>query len=135
MVERATPVIGIAMSVAIASGCYGHTDFVIVEPVRYVQPPTMPLSEARFGWVSTTADKAERFRVRVGDLTYQRIIEPHKIRGEITTEAAISALAGFAEAEVVRQQFCAAASTPPDARQLVGSNTPPEMRIYVRCIR
>ncbi len=134
MADRGSPLVSIALSAAITAGCYAHTDFVVVEPVRYV-PPAAPVVNARFGWVNTTVDKAERFKVRVGDLTYQRIIESHKVRGEITHEAAISAFSNFAEAEVVRQKLCSAASTPADARQLVGSNTPPEMWIQVQCIR
>ena len=117
------------------SGCYAHTDFVVVEPVRYVAPPSTPTPDSTFGWVATAADQAEGYRVRVGDLTYRRIIDPLLKDGEITKEQAVSAFSAFAEKEVVRRQFCASAFTPPEAQHLVGSNTPPEMEIYVRCAK
>jgi hypothetical protein len=135
MNNRASLLICVVVSAAVAAGCYAHTDFVVVEPVRYVPPPTAPVSNARFGWVRTTPENAERFKVRVGDLTYERIIEPHKKSGTVTLEDATSAFSAFAEAEVVRQKFCPAASTPADARRLIGSNTPPEMWIYVQCMQ
>ena len=133
MARRPVIVLGILLSLAAITGCYRSADFVIVEPVRYVPVPPKPIPDGMYGWLRTTADKAERFKVVVGDLTYQRIIASHKVRGEITTEAAISAFADFAEAEVVKQRFCSAAFTPADARRLVGSNTPPKMWIFVRC--
>jgi hypothetical protein len=133
MARRAALLVGIVASLVTVTGCYRSADFVIVEPVRYVAVPPKPIPDGTYGWLRTTADKAERFRVVMGDLTYQRIIAPHKVRGEITAEAAIAALADFAEAEVVKQRFCSAASTPADARRLVGSNTPPKMWIYVQC--
>jgi hypothetical protein len=123
------------LAAATLIGCYGHTDFVVVEPKRYVSPPPQPIPNSQFGWVTTTPDLAERYLVRVGDLTYQRIIEPHRVNGQLTQEAAINALAAFAEQEVVRKKYCASAETPKDARKLIGSNTPPEMHIIVVCIK
>jgi len=127
--------LGASLGLMLLSGCYAHTDFVVVEPVRYVPPPPAPTPGSTFGWVPADAGKADGFKVRVGDLTYQRIIEPLKKDGEITREQAVSAFSAFAEIEVVRRQFCTAAFTPPEARQLVGSKTPPEMETYVRCTR
>jgi hypothetical protein len=134
-VSRPALLLGIVLSVSTLVGCYRSADFVIVEPVRYVPIPPKPIPDGTYGWLRTTADKAERFRVVVGDQTYQRIIAPHKVRGEITLEAAIAALSSFAETEVVRQRFCSAASTPADARRLVGSIAPPTTWIFVQCAR
>jgi len=131
---RQNVLFGLAGLLALVS-CYGHTRFVTVEPVRYVPAPAEPIPNSTFGWIETTADQAERFRVRVGDLNYQEIIEPHKINGEVSKEAAVTALATFAEQEVVKRGFCTRASTPEDARRLVGSNSPPAMWIFVQCAK
>jgi hypothetical protein len=136
MMHRASPSLGLGIAVALLSACYANTDFVAVDPVMYVPPPSsVPAHEEGFGWVKTTSDRADRFRVRVGNLTYRRIIEPHKVQGGITTDAAISALASFAEEEVVRQKLCVNAKVPVEARRLIGSSTPPEMWIDVQCVR
>jgi hypothetical protein len=115
------------------SACYAHTDFVTVEPIRYVPIHRAPNSSS--GWVTTDVVNAERFRVRIGDLTYKRIIEPYMIDGKLSAEVAITALATFAEQEVVKQGFCTEAVTPADSRKLIGSNTPPEMWISVVCVK
>lgn len=116
-------------------GCYGHTDFVIVEPVRFVMPSAKSVPNSRFGWLETSVDRAEGFRVRIGDITYQRIIQPYKKDGKITFDEAVSALSNFAESEVVRRRFCASATTPAESRRLHGLSTPPEMVIYVQCVK
>ena len=108
-------------------GCiYSHTDFVKVEPSKRIQ-------NTENGWISVSEDQAQGYKVRVGDLTYQRIIEPHKVNGEIDLETALSAFASFAEKQVVRMEYCNTAVVPESSRKLVGSNSPPEMWIYVVC--
>jgi hypothetical protein len=117
----------------VLSACYGHTDFVRVEPVYYVPPPAKPIPNTTFGWVETTTVNAQGFRVRVGDLTYQRIIEPLKKHGEVTTEQAAAALDTFAVKEVVARGLCREAFAPPRAVLPGGFNNPPETRAYVEC--
>ncbi|MCW8930500.1 MAG: hypothetical protein OQL19_09710 [Gammaproteobacteria bacterium] len=96
--------------------------------------PSKPKPNTTFGWVEVSEDEAQGYVVHVGDLTYQRIIEPHKIDGEITFEAAVNAFASFAEEKVVALHYCNSARVPEDARKLLGGNTPPEMHIYVECV-
>lgn len=101
--------------------------------IRYTR--TKLLATARnFAYVEVSKDEAQGYIVRVGDLTYQRIIEPHKIDGEITFEAAVNAFASFAEEKVVALYYCSSAQVPEHARKLIGGNTPPEMHIYVECV-
>jgi len=124
------------LSAALLTGCfYSHTDFVRVEPVKYVPPPSEPIPNTKFGWIKVSETEAQGYVVRVGDLTYQRIIESHKVDGEITFEAAVAAFASFAEQQVEEMQYCSSAHVPEDARKLIGSNTPPEMHIYVECVQ
>jgi len=125
-----------SLGTSLVSGCfYSHTDFVRVEPVKYVSPPSEPVPNTKFGWVKVSRAEAQRYLVTVGDLTYQRIIEPNKRSGEITFEAAVDAFATFAEKKVEEMHYCKHAHVPEDARKLIGGNTPPEMRIYVECVQ
>lgn len=120
---------------SLLSGCfYSRTDFVRVEPVKYVPPPSEPIPNTEFGWVKVRQAEAQRYLVTVGDLTYQRIIEPDKRSGEITFESAVDAFAAFAKKKVEEMHYCKHAHVPEDARKLIGGNTPPEMRIYVECV-
>jgi hypothetical protein len=123
----------IGMSVASAAGCDARSDFLVVEPVRYEPPSSSAAINAASSWVRTTADKAERFKVRVGLKTYQRIIEPNSSAQYPTLEQQMSAFSAFAEAEVVRKGLCVATSTP-DPRLLFVTNNPVEFWIYVRCV-
>jgi hypothetical protein len=124
----------ISVLVAIAAGCDAARDFVVVEPVRYEAPSPAAVTNADSRWVRTTADKAERFRVRIGALTYQRITDPYK-RGPLSLEQQMSAFWAFAEAEVVRERMCAAARTPADARHMSVSNgNPVVFWVYVQCV-
>ena len=112
-----------------------RSDFVVVEPVRYESSAPPAVTNAPFGWVRTTADRAERFRVRVGPSTYERIIGLDRARDTHPALAQqISALSAFAEAEVVRQKVCMAASTPEDARRVFVTNNPLEFWTYVQCV-
>ena len=132
MVPRSTL---FGLVIIITAACHGSTDFIMIEPVRYVPPPPEPIPDSSFGWIPTSPDDAERFVVRVGDITYQRIIEPYKVNGKITTDAAVSAFAAFAEREVVKHSYCSFAKVPEDARRLIGFNAPPEMYIAVECAK
>lgn len=108
------------------SGCfYSATEFVRVEPGKHTS----------LGWVTVEEAEAEGFLVRVGSLTYRRIIEPHMKDNEITSESAVSAFAAFAEQQVLQKGYCESAFVPERAWHLYGSNAPPEMHIYVECRR
>ena len=108
------------------SGCfYSESDFVRVEPGK----------RTSLGWVIVEAAEAEGFLVRVGSLTYRRIIEPYMVDDEITFESAVSAFAAFAEKQVLQRGYCESAFVPERARKLHGSHAPPEMHIYVECRR
>jgi len=125
----------VSLSTGHLSGCfYSHTDFVRIEPVKFVPAPSAPEPNATFGWVEVSKDKAQGYVVHVGDLTYRKIIEPHKVDGEIPLEEAINAFASFAEEKVVALHYCSTARVPENARKLIGGNTPPEMHIYVECV-
>jgi hypothetical protein len=126
----------VSLGTSLLSGCfYSHTDFVRVEPVKYVPPPSEPAPNTKFGWVKVNQADAQGYLVTVGDLTYQRIIETNERSGEITFEAAVDAFATFAEKKVEEMHYCEHAHVPEDARKLIGGNTPPEMRIYVECVQ
>jgi len=128
-------ILSVSLSTGLLSGCfYSHTDFVRVEPVKFVPAPSTPKPNTTFGWVEVSKDEAQGYVVRVGDLTYQRIIEPHKVDGEIKLDAAVNAFASFAEEKVVALHYCSSARVPENARKLIGGNTPPEMHIYVECV-
>ena len=118
------------------SGCfYSNTDFVRVEPGKHVPVPAEPRPNSTYGWIKVDRNEAQGFMVRVGSLTYKKIIEPHMVNDDITFEVAVSAFASFAEKEVEKRGFCESALVPEKARKLYGSNTPPEMYIYVECER
>ncbi|MBW9266987.1 MAG: hypothetical protein K1565_15785 [Candidatus Thiodiazotropha sp. (ex. Lucinisca nassula)] len=120
----------------IISGCfYSNTDFVRVEPGKHVPVPENTKPNTTYGWVKVNRSEAKGFMVRVGNLTYKRIIKPYMVNGDITFEAAVSAFAAFAEKEVERRDYCESAFVPEKARKLYGSNTQPEMNIYVECRR
>lgn len=128
-------ILSASLGISSLLGCfYPRTDFVRVEPVKYVPPPSEPIPNSQFGWVKVGQDEAERYLVTVGDLTYQRIIEPNKRSGEIAFESAVDAFATFAEKKVEEMHYCKHSHVPEDARELIGGNTPPEMRIYVECV-
>lgn len=125
------------LCLALCTSCYPDTDFVRVEPIHYVPPPPAPTPNSTWGWLETSAANATRYRVRVGGLTFDRIVEPSKINGTLNTEAAVSAFASFAEQQVVKAGFCseAKAPAPPGTRRLIGSQHPTEMWMYVECIK
>ena len=125
-----------SVTASLLSGCfYSHTDFVRVESAKYVPSPSKPIPNTQFGWVKVNQAEAQRYLVTVGDMTYQRIIEPRRRNGEITFETAVDAFARFAERKVEEMHYCEHAHVPEDARKLIGGNTPPEMRIYVECTK
>ena len=124
----------LGLSVAVLAGCYfPSTDFVKVEPVRFVPPPAVPIPNSRFGWVEVNPAEAQRYKVRVGDLTYKKIIEPQRVNGAITYEAAVSSLADFAVRQVIEAGYCRSAYVPEGEQRLIGSQRPPEMWMYVEC--
>ena len=124
----------VGLAAVTLGGCYfPSTDFVKIEPVKYIPPPSELIPNSTFGWVEVSPSEAQGYRVRVGDITYERIIEPHKVRGEITYEAAVDALARFAVQQVIEAHYCDSAYVPESSRRLVGSQRPPEMWMYVEC--
>ena len=132
---RKLAILCISLSTGLLSGCfYSHTDFVRVDPVKFVPAPSTPKPNTAFGWVEVSKDEAQGYVVRVGDLTYKKIIEPYKVDGVITLKAAVNAFASFAEEKVVALKYCNSARVPENARKLIGENTPPEMHIYVECV-
>jgi hypothetical protein len=110
-----------------------NSDYVIVEPVKYVPPPAAPIPNYRFGWVTTSVEDAQRFRVRIGDQRYHDLIQPHRVNGNIPLETAISVTAAFAEHEVISRHLCQSASVPAESRKLVGPQGPWEIWMYVEC--
>ena len=124
----------LSLGIAALAGCYyPSTEFVKIEPVRYVPPPNSPQPNSRFGWVEVSRTEAQVYRVRVGNLTYQKIIEPYKNGEEISYEAAVNAFAEFAVRQVIGANYCKFAHVPQHSRQLFGSQRPPEMVMYVEC--
>jgi hypothetical protein len=124
----------VAIGLVLLSGCYfPSTDFVKVEPVRFVPPPATPIPNTQFGWVEVSPVEAQGYRVRVGDLTYQTIIEPHKVGGKISYEAAVETFSKFAEKKVIEAEYCKSAHVPESSKKLYGSQRPPEMHMYVEC--
>jgi hypothetical protein len=116
-------------------GCFGrmcdappNTGFVNVIPQRYVAPPTGLAPNAVFGWLTTDIERAEAFRVEVGNKQYFQLLEkvgPGRIKEE---------LARFAEAEVVKRKLCASGVARTLTPQLVGPRSGEYMWVVVRCL-
>ncbi|HVK55053.1 MAG TPA: hypothetical protein VM532_08505 [Burkholderiales bacterium] len=129
---------GAILAVAAAlSGCVAtpalETNYVEVDPVTFVPCENKPVPNSRCGYLETTIERAEMFRVRIGELRYQRLIEPLKAKRGLVLESAVQAAATLAEREIVTRGYCKAAVVPPEFRRLFGPQGPWEIWMYVRC--
>ena len=118
------------------SGCTSfeaNSNYVLIEPVKYVAAPATPCPNCKFGWVTTSSEDAERFRVRIGEQKYHDLIRPYLVNGGITNEKAVSVAAAFAEQQVAGRGLCKVASVPADSRKLMGPQGPWEIWMYVEC--
>jgi hypothetical protein len=112
-----------------------NSDYVIIEQVKYVACSAEPSPNSSCGWVKTESPNFDGYRVRLGDMKYHKIIEPLIANNTLTGDTAISATAAFVENEVIKRQLCTSARVPADAKNhLIGSNNPPEIRMYVECV-
>ena len=110
-----------------------NSDYVLIEPVKYVAAPATPRPNYEFGWVIASLEDAEGFRVRIGDQKYHDLIRPYMVNGSITNEKAVSVAAAFAEQQVTERGLCKVASVPANSRNLHGPQGPWEIWMYVEC--
>lgn len=120
-----------ALLVQALSGCASppsNTDFVIVEPERYVPPPAAPIPNFAFGWLPAEAANADAFRVKVGNRQYLELMKrvgPENIKAE---------LALFAEKEVVARNFCPSRVARTKRPQVVGPRSGEYVWVMVECV-
>jgi hypothetical protein len=104
------------------------TDFVTIEPLKYVPPPQQPVRDGRFGWLPTTAAEADAFRVRVGNRQYSELLD------RAGPEGVAAELARFAEREVLSQNLCASGAARTMQPQIVGPRDGTNVWVLVECI-
>jgi hypothetical protein len=124
----------IFLTVSSCTSIAPNSDYVIVEPVKYIPEGADSGSNSSWGWLVTTDPHPDGYRVRLGDMKYHKIIEPLIANNTLTVETAISAASIFAENEVVKRQLCLSTKIPAKAKTLTGSQNPPEIRMYVECV-
>jgi hypothetical protein len=112
-----------------------NSDYVIVEPVKFVPCETNPSPNSSCGWVKVDGPIFDGYNVHLGDMKYHKIIEPLIANNTLTGETAVSAASTFVENEVVKRQLCTSAKVPAKARNLRGSQNPPEIIMYVECVK
>jgi len=103
------------------------TDFVIVEPIRFVPQPPAPVPNMSFGWLPADMGNAEAFRVKLGNKQYFELL--NQVGPErITTELAL-----FAEREVVNRGACSSGVARTIRPQIVGPRSGEYVWLLVRC--
>lgn len=127
--------ISIVFNIQSCASIAPNSDYVIVEPVKYVPCETNPSPNSSCGWVKVDGPNFDGYKVHLGEMKYHKIIEPLIASNTLTGETAISAASTFAENEVVNRQLCVSAKVPADARRLAGSQNPPEIIMYVECVK
>src|SRR2546425_8354649 len=91
----------LALAAAVVLGCATNTDYVTVDPVRFV--PVIGKDGPRCqGWCPASADQATKFRVKVGNVTFHRITNEAKAQGKDRDRAFLD----FATREVEARGFC-----------------------------